>query len=307
MSGRVLVVGDVMTDVIVVPEGSLVRGSDRRARIRQLPGGSGANQAVWLASFGVDVRFIARVGASDLAAQEAYYRSRGVTPLLAGDPAIPSGVLATIVDPDGERSFLTDRGANLNLCLADVPAKVLDDTDYLLISGYSFYAPNPREVALRLLDEARERKIRVIIDPASEGFLREAGIGNFVGWTEGAYMMFANYDEAFALSGVPDLNEQVRNLGAHYHRVVVKRGAMGAALGDAGGIRLTASAPQVEVVDTTGGGDAFIAAFVANEIAGKSEQDCLTAGVEAGTRAVQQLGGQPPAWPIGGENSRTSA
>ena len=30
--GRVIVIGDVMTDVIVIPEGPLVRGSDRRAQ-----------------------------------------------------------------------------------------------------------------------------------------------------------------------------------------------------------------------------------------------------------------------------------
>lgn len=288
-----LVVGDVMTDVIIKPEGPLVRGSDRRARIHRLPGGSGANQAVWLAHFGVDVRLVARVGLSDLPALEAHYRRHGVTPILAGDPDLPSGVLATIVDPDGERSFLTDRGANLSLRPADVPAGALDDTAYLIISGYTFYAPGPREVALGLLAEARRRGVRVVIDPASEGFLREAGAASFLNWTEGAYLLFANYDEAFALSGVPDLGEQIRRLGAHYGRVVVKRGAMGAALGDSGGVRHIVSAPQVEVVDSTGAGDAFVSAFLAAEMRGDSEEECLNAGIAAGTIAIQQTGGQP--------------
>ena len=63
--GRILVVGDVMTDIIVVPEGPLVRGSDRRARIRSKPGGSGANRRVWLGSMGTPVTFVARVGAAE--------------------------------------------------------------------------------------------------------------------------------------------------------------------------------------------------------------------------------------------------
>ena len=258
-----------------------------------MPGGSGANQAVWLGSLGVDVRFIGRVGSFDRVALEAYFRQHGVTPLLAADPELTSGVLATIVDPDGERSFLTDRGANLNLNPGDVPPGVLDDTEYLVVSGYSFYAPSPRETAMGLVAQARERGIKVVIDPASEGFLREVGPQNFIGWTAGIDMLFANYDEAFALSGVPDLGEQVRHLGAHYGRVVVKRGAMGAALGDAGGIRIIAGAPKVDVIDTTGAGDAFVAAFIAAEMRGASEEECLNAGIEAGTRAVQQLGGQP--------------
>ena len=61
-----------MTDVIVRPEGPLARGSDRRAKIRFKPGGSAANQAAWLASFGVAVDLVARVGLADVEA-----RSRG--------------------------------------------------------------------------------------------------------------------------------------------------------------------------------------------------------------------------------------
>ncbi len=64
---RALVIGDVMIDIIVRPEGPIARGSDRRAAIAVQPGGSAANQAVWLARFGVGVDFVARVGAADLA------------------------------------------------------------------------------------------------------------------------------------------------------------------------------------------------------------------------------------------------
>jgi len=61
---RVLLIGDVMTDVIVRPEGPLAKGSDRRASIAFKPGGSAANQAAWLASFGAKVDFVARAAAA---------------------------------------------------------------------------------------------------------------------------------------------------------------------------------------------------------------------------------------------------
>jgi pfkB family carbohydrate kinase len=63
---RLLLIGDVMTDVIVRPEGALAKGTDRRARICFEPGGSAANQAAWLASFGVNVDFVARVGLAEV-------------------------------------------------------------------------------------------------------------------------------------------------------------------------------------------------------------------------------------------------
>jgi sugar/nucleoside kinase (ribokinase family) len=50
-ASHILVIGDVMTDVIVRPEGPLARGSDQRASITVQPGGSAANQAAWLAAF----------------------------------------------------------------------------------------------------------------------------------------------------------------------------------------------------------------------------------------------------------------
>ena len=61
-AARVVVIGDVMVDWLVRPEGPIAIGSDRRAAIVARPGGSAANQAVWLAHFGVAVDFIGRVG-----------------------------------------------------------------------------------------------------------------------------------------------------------------------------------------------------------------------------------------------------
>lgn len=293
MTGRMVVVGDVMIDIMVIPEGPLIRGSDRRSKIRRVAGGSAANQAMWLGSMGADVCLVARVGRYDDEHLKAHFRRGRVDALLKPDPELPTGFLINILDPDGERSFLTDRGANLALSVDDVPTRLLEGASYLVLSGYTFFAEGPRQVALQLLAKAKAAGTRVAIDPASEGFLREAGVDNFLGWTAGASIVFANYDEAFALSGVPDIEEQTRLLGATYERVVVKRGALGASIGDARGIRHSLGAPEVEVIDTTGAGDAFAAGFLAAEVLGADEPACLAAGIDAGTLAIQNLGGQP--------------
>ena len=292
MSG-VLVVGDVITDIIVMPDGPMVRGSDRRATIRQSPGGSGANQAVWLGSLGVPVRFVARVAAADLETNVAYFRSRGVEPLLIGDADAPSGVLISIVDSDGERSFFTDRGCNLNLNAHDLPPSLLDTADFLLASGYSFFTAGPRAAVTALLKEARERKIPTAVDPASVGFLREVGAEAFLKWTQGTGTIFANLDEALELTGSVDLNLQMQTLGRFYGRVVIKRGVAGAAVGGRSGVQLSMPAPPSDVIDTTGAGDAFAAAFIACELRGGQLEDCLKAGIAAGAEVVTRVGAQP--------------
>ncbi|MBD8067128.1 sugar kinase [Devosia sp. PTR5] len=293
MSGTVLVIGDVMTDIIVASEGPIVPGSDRRAAIVQRPGGSGANQAVWLAAAGVPVRFAARVGAADLALYRDRFRQWGVEPCLAADATLGSGVLVTLLDPLGERSFLTDRGANLNLCTADLPATLLDGVELLLVSGYSLFAPVPRAAVQGLMRAARSRGVAIAVDPASTGFLAEVGPQNFLDWVGPLDWLFANDAEAEFLTGVADLDEQVRRLGAQFEHVIIKRGRFGATLGGRDGVTLGQAAPVVRAVDTTGAGDAFAAGFVAALLAGEAPETCLERGIANGTRAVQRVGGQP--------------
>ena len=290
---RVIVIGDVMTDVIVIPEGPMVRGSDRRAQIRTRPGGSGANQAVWFGSMGTRVTFVARVGARDKPHLEAYFKGFHVDPVLIADAEKSSGMLVTIIDPDGERSFLTDRGANLDLSHSDMPVWLLDDTRLVVVSGYSLFAENPRGAVQWMAGEARRRGIPVAVDAASVGFIEEVGTQNFLDWTKGFSTLFANADEATALSGTRVLEEQFARLTPNYDRVVIKLGAAGAAIGNADGLRLSRPAPKVDVIDTTGAGDAFAAGFLSAELRGEALETALAAGIKAGSAAVTQIGGQP--------------
>ncbi|MCX5497660.1 PfkB family carbohydrate kinase [Kaistia dalseonensis] len=289
---RVLVVGDVMTDVIVRPEGPLVIGSDRRAKIGLYPGGSACNQAAWLAYFGIPVAFAGRVGKRDLATQEEALREAGVTPLLAAGEGENTGMLIAIISETGERSFLTDRGANDGLSAADLPFSLLDGLELLHVSGYALFTPGPRAAVMALMAVARARGITVTVDPASVGFLEEVGPSNFLGWTSDATIMFPNAEEAACLAGTSDPAAQIRFLTARYELVAIKRGAEGAEIASKS-VRLRAAAPDVAVVDTTGAGDAFLAAFLAARLENMPIDKSLERAVRAGARATTMLGGRP--------------
>jgi len=255
-----------MIDIAVALEGPIAVGSDRRAKIVQRPGGSAATQAVWLARFGMSVDFVGRVGAADHAAETELLRRAGVEPHLAADPSRETGRLIAIVDPTGERSFLTDRGANDALEAADIPDALIDRADHIHISGYSFFAPSPREAVLRVT----RRAVRpVSVDPGSAEFLREVGAANFLGWTAGAAMLFPNSEEAAVLAGRDDAEAQGERLARLYPLVAIKRGAAGCEAWR-GAERWRVSGPAAEVVDTTGAGDAFVAAFLAARLNGEA-------------------------------------
>jgi sugar/nucleoside kinase (ribokinase family) len=289
-AARVLVIGDVMIDWLVRPEGPLAIGSDRRAAIVARPGGSAANQAVWLAHHGVAVDFIGRVGESDHAGQMAMLRRSGVEPWLVADKERETGRLVALVDPSGERSFLTDRGANEALCEEDIPDALLARADHIHLSGYSFVDPSPRRAMRRVMERAGRAPVSV--DPASAEFLREMGPGNFLEWTRGAAICFPNGDEAAALAGSADGETQMARLAQHYPLVVVKRGAGGCEAAE-GTSRWRTAAPAAKAIDATGAGDAFVAAFLAARLAGAPIEECLARAVAAGAATTQIIGGRP--------------
>jgi sugar/nucleoside kinase (ribokinase family) len=292
---RVLVVGDVMVDVIVRPEGPIAIGADRRATIRSKPGGSAANQAAWLVHFGVAARLVGRVGAADKDAQENIFAKAGVEARLAPDETKETGRLVALIDPSGERSFFTDRGANDGLVASDIPDALLDDIDHVHISGYSFVHPGPRGAMIDLIARAKRRDAPTSVDPASSEFLREIGPANFLAWTRGVAMCFPNEDEARVLTDADAPSEQLARLATHYPLVVLKRGAAGceAAEGAEGTRRWRATTPKVAAIDTTGAGDAFFAGFLATRLSGAPMEACLQRAAQAGAKATLSLGGRP--------------
>jgi sugar/nucleoside kinase (ribokinase family) len=288
---RILVIGDVMTDISVVLSGPLAVGSDVRATIRLHPGGSAATQAVWLARASLGVDFVGRVGAADHAAQSGLFAREGVTPHLAADAHLETGRLIALIDRSGERSFLTDRGANDALSPTDVPDALIAGADHIHISGYALFAAIPRATVMSVIRRAGEKPISV--DPGSAGFLREFGAQRFLDGLAGTKILFPNSEEAETLAGSADPAVQREALTRRFPLVVVKRGVAGAEAWRGDEI-FRVSAPAIEVVDTTGAGDAFAGAFLAAVLGDETMPNCLDKAVAAGSAAVGFLGARPP-------------
>lgn len=290
----VLVIGDVIDDVIVRPLEATNRGSDTRARIEPTLGGSGANQAVWLAEYGAPVRFAGRVGRVDLARHEHAFAAAGVEARLIGDDRRPTGTIVIIVDPvDGERDMYTDRGANLGLEPEDLPDELLDGVGYLHLSGYSLFDASVRATVLELVERARARGVGLSLDPASTAFLREVDVTALFEGIGPVQLLLPNLDEGRLLTGERDAEVVATALLAHAEVVALKLGAEGALVARRGGPPIRVPAAPAEVVDTTGAGDAFCGAYLAGMIAGQDAEAAVTAAVGAGARAVGVPGARP--------------
>jgi sugar/nucleoside kinase (ribokinase family) len=177
---RVLVLGDVLTDVVVRAAGAPTHGGDTRAAIDVRPGGSGANQAAWLAAHGSAVDVVGRIGRDPLGQLNADdLRRRGVRTHLTRDEAHATGMVVVLVSPDGERTMLTDRGASRHLDTPDVPAELFQPGTHFHLSGYVLLDAPSRPAALHALALARQAGLSVSVDPVASTLIREAGAERF--------------------------------------------------------------------------------------------------------------------------------
>ncbi|MFI0541005.1 carbohydrate kinase family protein [Streptomyces sp. WSLK1-3] len=296
--GALLVVGDVITDVVARHRGPLAAGTDTAAAIRTVPGGAGANVACWAARrAGTEVRLLGRVGVDAAAWHERELAACGVRPRLVVDAEAPTGTVICLVDTGeaAERTFLTDSGAALRLGPDDWSDALLDGVTYLHLSGYLLFSEPSRRLVAVALESARARGVRVSLDPASAGFLREMGPDRFLSLIEGVDVLLPSRDEACLLTGLPDVADAAAKLSRHVPLVVAKQGADGALMARSGTVYAHVPAVAATPRDTTGAGDAFTGAFLAALLAGAAPEDAAAEGCRAGALAVERVGGRPPA------------
>jgi sugar/nucleoside kinase (ribokinase family) len=167
------------------------------------------------------------------------------------------------------------------------------------VSGYALVGDHGDEVAAAVREVARRRGLGASVDPASTAELARVGPARFLALTSWMGLAFPNLEEAALLTGEADPVQAARALAAHHGAAVVTCGADGA-VAAAGGRWAHVPAPPVEVVDTTGAGDAFAAAYLAAHLAGGDLRGGLVAGATAAARAVAHLGAWPAGPPRGG-------
>jgi sugar/nucleoside kinase (ribokinase family) len=294
------VVGDVIVDVVVRPLGPFNRGSDTPSRIVVTPGGSASNQAVALAGAGAQVHLVGVVGDDELgAAATRALAATGVETHIRVVPGEQTGVVVALVDASGQRSMLTDRGANLHLDERDLGPGLLAAGRHLHLSGYELLDEATRPAARAAFDLAAAAGMTRSVDPCSAGPLAAVGGAEFLAWTEGAEWCCANLDEGRALTGARRPEEVLAGLRRHYREVAVTLGAQGALFSGPGTELLHCPADRLAVVDTTGAGDAFTGTFLAGRLRGEGPAEAVRAALAAAARVVVAPGARPWARPPG--------
>lgn len=297
MSGPFLVVGDVMTDVIASVTDPLALGSDTAAHVATRQGGAGANVACWLASAGASVTFVGVAGDDPFGREaETALRAAGVDARLRLSSAAATGTCVVLVGSDGERTMLPDAGANSLLATDDLPAELVGSAGHLHVSGYSLLNPGARAAAEQAIRTASTAGVPTSVDPASVSPLEAVGGPAFLAMTESVHLVLVTLDEAEILCDSRVAEVVGARLTATYTEVVLKLGAAGAmwfSRADPAGVVVPAAMPDGPVVDTTGAGDAFAAAWLAARSRGEQPDSALRMSTRAAASVVTRVGARP--------------
>lgn len=251
------------------------------------PGGKGSNQAVQAARLGADVEFVARLGNDNFGAigKKLYAEENVGATFLVESDGRNTGVGFIVLDARGDNFIVLDPGANALFSPDDVErARKRIQSSQVLITQLEI----PVETAGYALKLAREANVISILNPAPARRVASDILKN-------ADIVTPNETELRILLGrapdakvnAIDLCDELLQMGVQ--RIILTRGARGAMIVTREGY-LNIPAFPVDVVDTTGAGDAFNGTLATYLASGMPLEPAVRHAAAAGALACTKLG-----------------
>ncbi len=293
-------VDDGLLDTIGAPRGSMILIDERRAHeiysmmgpATEISGGSVANTIAGFANLGGKAAYIGRVKDDQFGEIFVHdMRSLGVDVRLApatdGAPTARSHVL---ISSDGQRTMQTYLGACTELGVADITIETMGRPMVALLEGYVWDIPEGPALADAAMEIARGNGTRVALS-LSDSFCVERHRDAFMAAvTNGVEMVFADEDEVMALYDVSTFEDVLAAIEGLDNLFVMTRSERGSVIVHGDETVVQDAIPVKKVVDTTGAGDAYTAAFLFGWTAGRPLTECARLGTWCATQIIQQLG-----------------
>lgn len=284
-AGAVLSLGRIYCDLVFRGLGGMPQlGRELFARDFAItPGGGALITAAHLAASGRSSALLARFGTDALSqALAGQIETLGID-LQFLDRHDSAGPQLTVVMVNGnDRAFLSRRAGHARPSSFE-RALAWPEAGHLHIAEYATLHEMRDAIAA-----AKANVLTVSLDPSWDDELISDPL--FLERTAGVDVFLPNQEEAFALTGTEDPQQALAVLGRHFPVVALKCGGDGALLA-MDGVVIALPSPRVDVVDTTGAGDAFNAGFLDAWLNRASPAECLAAAIGAGSRSVQAAGG----------------
>jgi ribokinase len=265
----VVALGDVNVDIIAHFAEYPAKGEDALASWTEMHcGGSAANTAMALARMGTPTSLVARVG---MDAWADYICSRlneaGVgCGSLQRDPSAMTGMMYIVVTPDGERTMLGHRGANVFVDPNQIDDRELAAARLFHLSGYALLSDPQRSAALRALEAALRHDLTVTLDPGMS--LPHQAAEEMRALLPAVDILMPNLAEARHLTGQAEPEACIQSLLRDGVQIVaLKLGRGGCLMATREGL-FPVPGLAIETRDSTGAGDSFDAGLILGFLGG---------------------------------------
>jgi sugar/nucleoside kinase (ribokinase family) len=285
---NVLTVGMHVLDVLVRPVEEIPAGQGTTLvdEIRMTPAGTAGGTALTLVKLGASVRSGGAIGddATGGLLVDLLQKAGVDTAGLVRRTGVPTSTSVLPIRPNGDRPSLHLLGANIAYTAADLDAAALEWADHLHLGAPELVG----DEAVGILKAAKDAGCTTSADLVAPGeLLSLEALGPVLGLVD---QLLPNDEQVLGLTGEPDVvaaAQRLREAGAGL--VAVTCGGEGAVVVDGDGVtRVPAFA--VDVVDTTGCGDAFSAGFVVGRALGRSPEQAAVLGSACAALVAQGLG-----------------
>jgi sugar/nucleoside kinase (ribokinase family) len=260
----------------------------------EISGGSAANTAAGVASFGGRAAYIGRVSddafgkvfSHDLRSIGVHFDSPSAT------TGAPTGRCLVIVTPDAQRTMCTFLGAGAELDENYVDEALIASSAVTYLEGYVWDPPAAKKAVRRAAAVAHQADQRVALT-LSDPFCVERHREEFLELIEGHVdILFANEHEITMLYEVDTFDEALHRVRGHCEIAALTRGPHGSVVVAGDDVHVIDAHP-VEVVDTTGAGDLYAAGFLYGLTHGHALATCGRLASLAAAEVISHLGARP--------------
>ena len=283
-----IAMGVHVLDVLVRPVDAIPEGQGGLLveEIRITAAGTAAGTALTLAKLGATTRCAGAIGRDEVGDMLLRLLERqGIdTSLIVRRDDAPTSATVLPIRPNGDRPALHVIGANQTYGPADAPWDAIAEATHLHLGAPEFMGG---EAAAEILSRARESGTVTSADILAPG----EGLLDWIGaaFDQLDYLL-PNREQVLALTGADDLVEGARALIERgVGCVAATCGADGATIVDADTVEHV-PAFEVDVVDTTGCGDAFSAGFLRGLSLGRDRREAALLGCAAAGLVARGLG-----------------
>jgi sugar/nucleoside kinase (ribokinase family) len=261
----------------------------------EVSGGSAANTAAGIASFGGRAAYIGRVADDTFGGVFVHdLRSLGVhfdSPF--ADDGLPTGRCLVIVTPDAQRTMCTYLGAANQLDRTAVDEQVIAESGVAYLEGYLWDEPEAKD-AIRAAAQAAHRAGRRVALTLSDPFCVDRHRDEFLHLIEhDVDILFANEHEITMLYQVDTFDVALHRVRGHCEIAALTRGPLGSVIVNGDDIHVIDPHPVADVVDTTGAGDLYAAGFLYGFTHGYELATAGRLGSLAASEVISHIGARP--------------